>query len=73
MTITFMATLEKAFEPHHLESICKTIADTSHGLSGSEIQKILADCRIEDKDPSLTKWKRLYNAFVHWQNKHQCS
>lgn len=60
-------------EPHLLESICKTIADTSTGLSGSELGKILADSRIKDIDPTNTKWKRLYNAFVNWQNDNKCS
>lgn len=60
-------------KPHTLESICKVIADTSLGLTGFEIGKILADCKIVDTDPSMTKWKRLYNAFITSQNKHQCS
>jgi uncharacterized protein (TIGR02391 family) len=68
-----MATLQKAIEAHHLESVCRTIADTNVGLTGSEIQKILADCKIKDVNPDLTKWKRLYNAFVVWQNENQCS
>lgn len=60
-------------EPHMLESICRTIADTSSGLTGSEIGKILVDSGIEDVHSLNTKWKRLYNAFVTWQNKYQCS
>jgi uncharacterized protein (TIGR02391 family) len=55
-------------QAHIIESICKTIAETNDGLSGTEIGKILADCEISDTDPSLTKWKRLYNAFVNYQN-----
>lgn len=60
-------------EAHFLEAICRVIADTSYGLSGSEIGKILADAKIDDIDPSATKWKRLYNAFVNWQNLYQRS
>ncbi|MBN2572702.1 MAG: TIGR02391 family protein [Ignavibacteriales bacterium] len=56
-----------------IEGICQIIADTDMGLTGTEIGKILADSRIPDTDPSLTKWKRLYNAFINWQNRHQCS
>jgi len=52
----------------HLEAICRVIAETDNGLTGSEIAKILADCGIPDTDPTLTKWKRLHNAFVHFQN-----
>lgn len=60
-------------QPHILESICKVIADTTTGLTGFEIAKLLADCKIVDTDPQMTKWKRLYNAFITSQNKHQCS
>jgi len=60
-------------EPHLLESICITIADTSVGLKGHEIGKILADSGINDVDAFNTKWRRLYNAFIDSQNKKQCS
>ena len=68
-----MTTRHPLLEPHLLESICRTIADTSTGLSGTEIGKILADSGIYDIDPTNTKWKRLYNAFVNWQNQNHCS
>lgn len=61
------------FKPHVLEGICRTIADTGAGLTGTEIGQILRDSGIEDIDSLNTKWRRLYNAFVGWQNKHQCS
>jgi len=66
-------TKQPIIQSYHLESICQTIAATSEGLTGTEIGKILADCRIVDTDAVGTKWKRLYNAFVHNQNKNQCS
>src|SRR5277367_1662715 len=56
-----------------LESICLLLADTNTGFSGSQIAKLLADSGIPDVNPSLTKWKRLFNAFVSWQNTHKCS
>jgi uncharacterized protein (TIGR02391 family) len=56
-----------------LESLCQFIADSGSGLTGTEIAKLLADCSIPDTDPGLSKAKRLYNAFVHSQNRHQCS
>ena len=70
-----MPTIKKQYtiQPHHLEPICQVIASTNDGLTGTEIGKILADCGIIDSDPTMTKWKRLYNAFVHSQNAHQCS
>ena len=71
--LNIMANKYPKLEPHLLESICRTIADTKSGITGSEIGKILADTDIDDIDPLNTKWKRLYNAFVNWQNKKQCS
>lgn len=65
--------MKPIIEPYYLESICQTIASTTDGLTGAEIGKILIDCRIIDTDPSMTKWKRLYNAFVNWQNQNRCS
>ncbi len=59
------------FKPEHLEAISKVLADTSEGLTGSEIGNVLAQCKIPDVDPVNTKWKRLFNAFVDFQNKHQ--
>jgi hypothetical protein len=56
-----------------LENICRVIADTVTGLSGTEIGHILSESMIPDIDPTLTKWKRLFNAFAAIQNKMQCS
>jgi uncharacterized protein (TIGR02391 family) len=58
---------------YNLESICGVIADTADGLTGTEIGNILANCRIDDIDAANSKRKRLYNAFVNYQNKSQCS
>lgn len=65
-----MATPEPAFSVHLLESISRTLGNN---LTSSQIGKILLDSKIEDIDPSNTKWKRIYNAFVTWQNLHKCS
>jgi len=59
------------FNALHLEAACKVLADTDRGLSGAEIGYILQDCRLEDTDPDLTKWKRLFNALAKAQNTHQ--
>lgn len=61
------------FEASVIEAICRTIADTNDGLTGAEIGGILIQCSIKDIDPQNTKWKRLYHAFVEWQNANQCS
>ncbi len=59
------------FRAEDLQSICKILADTSKGLTGSEIEYWLKNGNIPDVSPGATKWKRLYDAFVEFQNKHQ--
>ncbi|MBI5870977.1 MAG: TIGR02391 family protein [Actinobacteria bacterium] len=54
-----------------LEALCKTLADTFSGLTGSEIGHILNQIRVADISPIMTKWKRLYNALVERQNRDQ--
>lgn len=56
-----------------LENICRVIADTDTGLTGTEIGRLLSESLITDTDPTMTKWKRLFNAFANAQNKLQCS
>jgi uncharacterized protein (TIGR02391 family) len=58
------------FSGQQLEAIAKVLADTETGLTGSEIGHILDDCRIPDINPEMTKWKRLYNALLSYQNAH---
>jgi uncharacterized protein (TIGR02391 family) len=59
------------FESAHLEAACRVLADTAHGLTGSDIQYILRELGIADPTPSMTKWKRLFNALAMAQNEHQ--
>ena len=59
------------FTAQQLEASCKVLADTDYGLTGSEINYILQDCRLEDTSPQMTKWKRLFNALAKAQNTHQ--
>lgn len=59
------------FDAQRLEAICKVLADTENGLTGSQIGYLLKDCQISDVTPGLTKWKRLFNAFIEFQNEHQ--
>jgi uncharacterized protein (TIGR02391 family) len=59
------------FDAQHLASIAKILADTDDGLKGSQIEYLLKDCKIPDVSPSSTKWKRLFNAFVEFQNERQ--
>jgi uncharacterized protein (TIGR02391 family) len=59
------------FNPQQLEAIARILVDTGSGLTGSQIGYILQDCKIPDVSPDMTKWKRLFNAFVGCQNHHQ--
>jgi uncharacterized protein (TIGR02391 family) len=59
---------QNPFKPSDLEIICKILADTNSGLSGSEIGHFLNQIDIKDVSPEMTKWKRLYNALVEYQN-----
>ena len=68
-----MVTRRKCFTQPILEVISKILGDTNEGLTGSEIQYLLAQSQITDIEPSLTKWKRLYSAFANYQNIQKCS
>lgn len=57
-----------SFTPAQLEQLCKILADTYTGLTGSEIGHLLRQSQVEDVDPNNTKWKRLYNALVERHN-----
>lgn len=70
MTITFKQRIP-AFPAERLEAIARVLADTTEGLTGSEIDHLLRNCDIPNPTPDMTKWKRLYNAFVEFQNEHQ--
>jgi uncharacterized protein (TIGR02391 family) len=59
------------FDAQHLTSIAKILADTDNGLTGSQIGYLLQDCEIPDLASDQTKWKRLFNAFVEYQNRRQ--
>jgi len=56
------------FSAEELEHICRELADTQTGLTGSEIGYILGQIGIEDTDPTMTKWRRLFNALAARQN-----
>jgi uncharacterized protein (TIGR02391 family) len=60
--------MEKTFTQSELEAIAQALADTTDGLTGSEIGHILASLKMADPTPDMTKWKRLHNAFVARQN-----
>jgi len=57
------------FEPAVLESIADVLGATDEGLTGSEIARTLAQVRVADVSPTITKRRRLYNALANRQNK----
>jgi uncharacterized protein (TIGR02391 family) len=63
--------MEQTFSQSELEAIAAALADTSEGLTGSEIGHLLSSLKMADPNPDMTKWKRLHNAFVERQNKSQ--
>ena len=69
-------TLRPCFSSAILEEISNILGDTNQGLTGSEIHIFLLQANIDDiseKDLSLSKRKRLYNAFANEENKNKCS
>lgn len=70
MSITYKNWVPQ-FPAERLEAISKVLADTDEGLTGSEINHLLNNCHIPNPTPDMTKWKRLYNAFVEFQNEHE--
>lgn len=64
-----MKSKPKPFSSGQLEAICKALADTNSGLTGSEVGHALATIRVADPDPTGTKWRRLFNALASRQNK----
>ena len=62
-----------ALSPAELESICRVLADTEAGLSGTEIGTLLAQLGIPDPAAGTTKWKRLLVALNEQQQRDDCS
>ena len=56
------------FTAEELTHLCRELADTVTGLTGSEIGYILNQIGVADTDQGMTKWRRLFNALVGRQN-----
>lgn len=61
-----------AFNDNQLEKICAVLADTSTGLTGSEIGSLLRNVNINDPAPGVTKRHRLYEALRNKQQEDRC-
>jgi len=55
------------FTRDQLEAIAGALGDTDAGLTGAEIQHLLASSKMTDPGPA-TKRVRIYNAFAASQN-----
>lgn len=60
------------FDETQLEEICNVLGDTDTGLTGSEIGKILRKLAIQDREPSMTKRVRLFDALSARQRRDGC-
>ena len=65
-----METKKPIFTQDKLEAIAGALGDTDAGLTGSEIQYLLASSKMTDPGP-ITKRTRIYNAFAESQNTKQ--
>lgn len=52
---------------HVVEGVAQVLGETTSGLTGSEIGRLLAQCGIQDPDPGDTKWRRLCLALIERQ------
>lgn len=52
-----------------VEGIAQVLGETSSGLTGSEIGRLLAQCGIDDPSSGSTKWRRLSDALLQRQHR----
>ncbi|MCP5523260.1 MAG: TIGR02391 family protein [Verrucomicrobiales bacterium] len=64
---------QPSFPAAELESICRVLAETETGLTGTEIGNLLSAVSIADPAPNLTKWKRLQAALAEKQHRDRCA
>ena len=63
--------LHPPFGAEIIEGVAAVLGDTGRGLTGSEIGQRLAEARVADTDPGITKRHRIYKALVTRQNRDQ--
>ncbi|SHG37434.1 TIGR02391 family protein [Flavobacterium fluvii] len=56
-----------------LEGLAKILGHTEYGLTGAELSKFIPESGLVDVDATNTKWKRLYNSFIDFQNRTKTS
>jgi uncharacterized protein (TIGR02391 family) len=61
------------FDDPTLQAVCDILGATDTGLTGSEIGRYLAECKIDDAMPHLTKRHRLFTALRQKQFQDACA
>lgn len=56
-----------------LEGIARILGNTEYGLTGTELSRFIPEAGLNDIDPTNTKWKRLFNSFINYQNQNKNS
>ena len=59
----------KKYSRARLHSFARALGDTTDGLTGFEIERLLKDCQIKDTVPNIAKWQRLFYAFTKHSDK----
>jgi hypothetical protein len=62
-----------SFSEQQFEAICDILVDTSEGLTGSEIGRLLSRCGIADLYATASKRSRLYQALSLRQRQDKCA
>ena len=52
--------MAEVFTQSQLQAVADALGDTSEGLTGSEIEHLLATCKMGDPSPAMTKRHRLH-------------
>lgn len=73
LSLSEMTKVFPSIAPSILEGICRVVADTENGLTGTDLNKAILDSKMKDVNPEITKWRRLYNSCVEVQNRTGCS
>lgn len=67
-----MGTKQQPWQQSVIDGVAAVLGHTDLGLTGGEIERILAGIGVPDPGP-MTKWKRLADAFSAYQRQHGCS
>lgn len=61
-----------SFDPATIEAVCRILAETNTGFTGTQLGAMLAECGIDDPG-AITKWRRLNAALMARQERDGCA